>query len=514
MFSDLILHTNNISLQRVTGSEYTTNLFFTYYQNINQKDKTPFIVEIGFECYFLLKKMEENLKLDYDERYSIMKLMPKWDKPQIKINHNILVESVSFIADIFYALTHWCRKSAQDVVFGDIKKIQNSDHSIRSILLFYENHSAQIEILKGGELQEIWFPRLPYCSFRNSDAKDEFLENVNRTNAKTKCENLERSSKTLLVVLKIDYWLRTHLGRFFGLFIKYIELWKNYLQVLAVTINVLIIYSYSDELGDRMNKPSVGELNQTETEWLLRVLGILNVLLAFIVVGVQLALRIPYNIQRYKVREQDQKKRQKDADYAMRENTTYKAYNKLHGYYEALKMIVTDKLILYHTLYFIFTILGVTFHPFFFAFCLTYLIVRSAVLINVLKAVYEPRYQIILSLFLFFVVAYFFSIFSYMLFYDDYNDSLQNSCYSLWSCLVVTVDQSYKNDGAIGGFLPVPFTPGADKLSVSWGRFFYDYIFNLIVAILLVEILSGIIIDKFGELREENEEKLKDSMNE
>lgn len=399
-------------------------------------------------------------------------------------------------------------------MFGDIKKIQNSDNSIRSILLFYENHSAQIEILKDGELQEIWFPRLPYCSFRNSDAKDEFLENVNRTNAKTKCENLARASKTLLVVLKIDYWLRTHLGRFFGLFIKYIELWKNYLQVLAVTINVLIIYSYSIDLGDRMHKPSIGELNETETRWLLRVLGILNVLLAFIVVGVQLALRIPYNIQRYRVREQDQKKRQKDSGIEMMYNTTYKAYNKVHGYYEATKMIVTDKLILYHTLYFIFTILGVVFHPFFFAFCLTYLIVRSAVLINVLKAVYEPRYQIILSLFLFFVVAYFFSIFSYMLFFEDYDDSLQNSCYSLWSCLMVTVDQSYKNDGAIGGFLPLPFKPETNSLTVYWGRVFYDYIFNLVVAILLVEILSGIIIDKFGELREDNEEKLKDSMNE
>jgi hypothetical protein len=49
---------------------------------------------------------------------------------------------------------------------------------------------------------------------------------------------------------------------------------------------------------------------------------------------------------------------------------------------------------------------------------------------------------------------------------------------------------------------------------VYWGRFFFDYLFNLIIAVLLVEILSGIIIDKFGELREANEEKQKDAMNE
>ena len=349
--------------------------------------------------------------------------------------------------------------------------------------------------------------------FRNNDAKDEFLENVNRTNPKTKCENLVRSSKILLVVLKIDYWLRTQLGSFFGSFIKYIELWKNYLQILAITINVLIILSYNDE-HDRMDKPTIGKLSESETELLIRILGALNVVLALIVVGVQLALRIPYNIQRYRVREQDMKRRSKGTEAYYSDYTAVRYYNKLHTVFGATKMVVTDNLILYHILYFILTVLGVAYHPFFFAFCLTYLIVRSAVLINVLKAVYEPRQQILLTLFLFIIVSYFFSIFSYMLLHGDYHESLENSCYSLWSCLLVTIDQTYKNDGAIGGFLPVPFTPEDAALEVSWGRFFYDYLFNLVVAILLIEILSGIIIDKFGELREANEAKLEDSQSE
>ena len=60
-----------------------------------------------------------------------------------------------------------------------------NDAVIRSILNFYENRSAQIEILKDNKLQEFWFPRLPFCTFQNSDVKDEFKENVNRTDAKT-----------------------------------------------------------------------------------------------------------------------------------------------------------------------------------------------------------------------------------------------------------------------------------------------------------------------------------------
>jgi inositol 1,4,5-triphosphate receptor type 1/inositol 1,4,5-triphosphate receptor type 3 len=493
-------------------SQYKTDLFFTYTGNMNKEDRSPFIVEIGFECYFLLKKLEENVRLDYDERYvkRILKLLPKWDKPQIQTTHNILLETFHFFRDVFRALTACCFRRSQEVNFNDIKKMSQNDHVVRNVLNFYENNSAQIEILKNGDLQEFWFPRMPYCVFKSNDVKDEFIENVNRTNAKTKCENLQRSSKVMIVVLKIDYWLRNNMGKFMGILIEYIELWKNYLAILAVVINVLIILTYNSD-SSRLDDPTIGDLDSTQTEILLRGLGAINLLLAFIVVGVLLFQRIPYNYQKYRVREQDMKKRIKDSGMIINEDISDKALKKVTGAYEVTKLIFTDKLILYHTLYFIFAILGVAFHPFFLAFCLTYLIVRSSVLINVLKAAYEPRYQIIYTLFLFVVVYYIFSIFSYMIFHTDYNESLENACHSLWGCLFVTIDQSYKNDGAIGGFLPVPFSPSGSDLEVEWGRVFYDYIFNFIVAILLTEILSGIIIDKFSELREANEEIEKDN---
>lgn len=41
----------------------------------------------------------------------------------------------------------------------------------------------------------------------------------------------------------------------------------------------------------------------------------------------------------------------------------------------------------------------------------------------------------------------------------------------------------------------------------------FDFIYNFIVLILIIEILSGIIIDTFAELRQEEEEKKKDMEN-
>lgn len=88
--------------QRFEQDQYRTELFNVYHESINKK-KSPMIMEIGFELYFLLKDIEENVKLDYDERYakSIIKLLPKWDKPQIKSTQNMLFETIYFFFDMF-----------------------------------------------------------------------------------------------------------------------------------------------------------------------------------------------------------------------------------------------------------------------------------------------------------------------------------------------------------------------------------------------------------------------------
>jgi inositol 1,4,5-triphosphate receptor type 1/inositol 1,4,5-triphosphate receptor type 3 len=40
--------------------------------------------------------------------------------------------------------------------------------------------------------------------------------------------------------------------------------------------------------------------------------------------------------------------------------------------------------------------------------------------------------------------------------------------------------------------------------SINYPRFIYDNLFNVLLVILIVEIISGIIIDTFGALREEH----------
>ena len=94
---------------------------------------------------------------------------------------------------------------------------------------------------------------------------------------------------------------------------------------------------------------------------------------------------------------------------------------------------------------------------------------------------------------------------AYSLFPDEYPD---NSCYSLLSCFVITIDQTFKNNGGIGPFLTPIYTYNTTTETSSYniGRLFYDQLFNFMLVILIIQILAGIIIDKFGEIREGAEE--------
>mmetsp|Transcript_39527 Transcript_39527/g.38001 ORF Transcript_39527/g.38001 Transcript_39527/m.38001 type:complete len:307 (-) Transcript_39527:30-950(-) len=70
---------------------------------------------------------------------------------------------------------------------------------------------------------------------------------------------------------------------------------------------------------------------------------------------------------------------------------------------------------------------------------------------------------------------------------------------------MVTIDQTFKGDGGIGGFLQKSYPKDMSSgQTINYGRFIFDNFFNILLVILVVEIISGIIIDTFGALREEH----------
>lgn len=132
---------------------------------------------------------------------------------------------------------------------------------------------------------------------------------------------------------------------------------------------------------------------------------------------------------------------------------------------------------------------------------------RFPVLQNVLLAVWRPKSQIFLTLFLFLICTYFFSLTAFYLFSDRFN----GTCDNLITCFSIIFDYMYKNDGGITSL----FAPGGNDELVSfyginyilnWGSL-WDFLYVFLIITLLFSIVSGIIIDTFGLLRDEEDER-------
>jgi hypothetical protein len=106
-------------------------------------------------------------------------------------------------------------------------------------------------------------------------------------------------------------------------------------------------------------------------------------------------------------------------------------------------------------------------------------------------------------------LQYIFAICAYIFFYNDFN---ANECTTLSQCFLVNIDQTFKNDGGLGNFLSRAYPGDMEKGDgINIMRFIFDNLFNIILVILVVEIISGVIIDTFGALREEHS-KITDSI--
>ena len=181
-------------------------------------------------------------------------------------------------------------------------------------------------------------------------------------------------------------------------------------------------------------------------------------------------------------------------------------------------MLCTDPRFVYQVAYVIFTVLGNLIHPFFFAFHLVDLILRYEELRIVLRSVTRPAKALVLTAIVFLAAEYWYALFGFAFIRSDFERqsedtfALRNECNTLFSCFLVVVDQGFKNDGGIGGYLKQLNYEEAPATHF-YGRLAYDSVFNLILLTILLNVTAGLIINTFSTLRDETEQKLEDMTN-
>uniref|UniRef100_G1SPN3 Inositol 1,4,5-trisphosphate receptor n=1 Tax=Oryctolagus cuniculus TaxID=9986 RepID=G1SPN3_RABIT len=219
------------------------------------------------------------------------------------------------------------------------------------------------------------------------------------------------------------------------------------------------------------------------------------------------------------------------------------------------KAMVMDVEFLYHVGYILTSVLGLFAHELFYSILLFDLIYREETLFNVIKSVTRNGRSILLTALLALILVYLFSIVGFLFLKDDFIlevdrlpsnhsrasplamphgaaafvgtcsgdkmdcvsgvsvpealeedgelDSTERACDTLLMCIVTVMNHGLRNGGGVGDILR---KPSKDE-SLFPARVVYDLLFFFIVIIIVLNLIFGVIIDTFADLRSEKQKK-------
>ncbi|XP_021121726.1 inositol 1,4,5-trisphosphate receptor type 1 isoform X2 [Heterocephalus glaber] len=220
------------------------------------------------------------------------------------------------------------------------------------------------------------------------------------------------------------------------------------------------------------------------------------------------------------------------------------------------RAMILDVEFLYHLLYLVICAMGLFVHEFFYSLLLFDLVYREETLLNVIKSVTRNGRSIILTAVLALILVYLFSIVGYLFFKDDFilevdrlpnetavpetGESLaseflysdmcrvesgencsspapkeelvpveemeqdkEHTCETLLMCIVTVLSHGLRSGGGVGDVLRKP----SKEEPLFAARVIYDLLFFFMVIIIVLNLIFGVIIDTFADLRSEKQKK-------
>uniref|UniRef100_A0A2K6SYN5 Inositol 1,4,5-trisphosphate receptor n=1 Tax=Saimiri boliviensis boliviensis TaxID=39432 RepID=A0A2K6SYN5_SAIBB len=220
------------------------------------------------------------------------------------------------------------------------------------------------------------------------------------------------------------------------------------------------------------------------------------------------------------------------------------------------RAMVLDVEFLYHLLYLVICAMGLFVHEFFYSLLLFDLVYREETLLNVIKSVTRNGRSIILTAVLALILVYLFSIVGYLFFKDDFilevdrlpnettvpetgeslaseflfsdvcrvetgencsspapkeelvpaeetEEDKEHTCETLLMCIVTVLSHGLRSGGGVGDVLRKP----SKEEPLFAARVIYDLLFFFMVIIIVLNLIFGVIIDTFADLRSEKQKK-------
>nr|XP_022296372.1 inositol 1,4,5-trisphosphate receptor type 1-like isoform X13 [Crassostrea virginica] len=411
-------------------------------------------------------------------------------------------------------------------------------------LEFYEKHTAQIEIVRQDRTMErIVFPIPDICEYLTEETKTRIYYDTERDEQGSKVADFFEKVEDMFAEMRWQKKLRAN--PYLSWFSSHMSLWSSITFQFAVLLNFLVAFFYPFNEVKKELDPKLSGLIWTA------MFGSLALVTMF---GVN-----PYAIRTFFISTIFRFIFSVGLEYTLWLLGACNVINK--GIYlismmgnqgtftKQPRQVLTDFKFMYHIIYLLVCILGLCVHEFFYSILLLDVINREETLWNVIKSVTKNGRSIILTAVLAVIIIYLFSIIGYMCFQDDFlmevepvpkligevinetangfcdkenctseeytvstsqevtgeitEDGKQRVCDSLIMCILTSLNHGLRNGGGIGDLLRKPDS----KENLFVARVVYDLLFFFIVIIIVLNLIFGVIIDTFADLRSEKQQK-------
>ncbi|KAM6977326.1 inositol 1,4,5-trisphosphate-gated calcium channel ITPR3 [Aplochiton taeniatus] len=407
-------------------------------------------------------------------------------------------------------------------------------------LEFYDNHTAQIEIVRDDRsMEQIVFPVHPICEFLTEESKFRVFNTTEQDEQGSKVTHFFQQASFLHNEMEWQKKLRSMPVLYW--FSRRMTLWGSISFNLAVFINLIIAFFYPYDSG----QGAIDDSMLVMLFWCfagLSILGLLFQRYGLRPLSVALILRSIYHL---------------GIGNTLILLGTLNLLNKIvfvvsfvgnNGtFIMGYKAMVMDVEFLYHLAYVLTSTLGLCVHELFYSILLFDLIYREETLFNVIKSVTRNGRSILLTALLALILVYLFSIVGFLCLKNDFimevdplsqiaadpghseasqvfvnscsgdgvscsaetvpaeqdEDNLERACDTLLMCIVTVLNHGLRNGGGVGDVLRKP----SKNEPLFAARVIYDLLFYFIVIIIVLNLIFGVIIDTFADLRSEKQKK-------
>jgi hypothetical protein len=316
------------------------------------------------------------------------------------------------------------------------------------------------------------------------------LEGVNPENSNTKMNDLLLALEFFFREMDFNYSFFTK-----HWYMKYIgdntRIFEIIAMIIAIVMNILMLLSF-----DRNEKTAV----PSSIKSTVRFLAFFQIFLSSILTGVWLNVR-------YFLEVKIQKK------LFAKQNPQKKSMNII----DIVQVYLVDSFLTQEeTRTFLWHMAccscGITINEFFYAMALLIVVNASRDLLYVFKSITEHGTQLMLTGLLGIIMVFVYANFSFWFFAEYFKDidTLQgtqdNMCESLWLCFFLVMNSGFLYGGGLADATKTESYYHWDKFAFA-SKMAFDVSFFFIVNVIFVNLIFGIIIDTFGELREKSTQK-------